>query len=38
MATTDPVEKLAIDGGTPVRTEPFKKPWIFDDSERRPLM
>ena len=38
MASTGPVQKLAIDGGSPVRTEPFKRPWIFDDEERRHLM
>ena len=38
MASAGPVQKLAIDGGSPVRTEPFKRPWIFDDEERRLLM
>ncbi len=31
-------EKLAIDGGTPVRTEPFGPRWIFGEEERRNLM
>lgn len=30
--------KLAIDGGTPVRTEPFGSMWVFGDEERRQLM
>ena len=31
-------EKLAIDGGAPVRTKPFGSMWIFGDEERRQLM
>ena len=36
---TDVIEgKLAIDGGKPVRTEPFGTRWFFDDRERKHLM
>ena len=31
-------EKLAIDGGAPVRTKPFESMWIFGEEERRHLM
>ena len=35
---TRPTERLAIDGGAPLRTEPFGPRWIFGDAERRQLM
>ena len=31
-------EKLAIDGGAPVRTRPFEPMWVFGEEERRHLM
>ena len=33
-----PTERLAIDGGAPLRTEPFGPCWIFGDAERRQLI
>jgi len=38
MAIEGRLEKLAIDGGMPVRTEPFKGNFIFDNNERQHLM
>ena len=31
-------EKLAIDGGEPVRTRPFESMWVFGEEERQHLM
>ena len=31
-------EKLAIDGGAPVRTRPFESMWVFGGEERKHLM
>ena len=31
-------EKLAIDGGAPVRTRPFEPMWVFGEEERKHLM
>ena len=31
-------EKLAIDGGAPVRTKPFESMWVFGEEERKHLM
>ena len=31
-------EKLAIDGGEPVRTKPFESMWVFGGEERKHLM
>ena len=38
MATGSVGEKLAIDGGTPVRTRPFGPTWIFGEEEDRYLL
>ena len=41
VAAHDPVspeERLAVDGGPPVRTQPFGPRWAFDDNERSQLM
>ena len=37
MATGKVAEKLAIDGGEPVRTKPFGPRWIFGEEEKRHL-
>ena len=37
MATGKVAEKLAIDGGKPVRTEPFGPRWIFGEMDKRQL-
>ena len=37
MATGKVAEKLAIDGGEPLRTEPFGSRWIFGEEEKRHL-
>ncbi len=38
MATDKVAEKLAIDGGTPVRTKPFGARWFFDEEDRRQVL
>ena len=38
MATGRVAEKLAIHGGTPVRTKPFGPRWFFDDEDRRQVL
>ena len=38
MATGKVAEKLAIHGGTPVRTKPFGPRWFFDEEDRRQVL
>ena len=38
MATGKVAEKLAVHGGTPVRTKPFGPRWFFDEEDRRQVL
>ena len=38
MATGKVADKLAVHGGTPVRTKPFGSRWFFDEEDRRQVL